>query len=123
MRAVLIYWSKARGLTREDVRRALAQQDPKEGETTMSAIEEWIQEGIEKGWQEGTEQGLQEGAASSVIRLLRARFGLLGSRLEDEIRDLSYPRLEELIVASLDFINVADLTTWTRECGTNNHPE
>jgi len=89
----------------------------------MSAIEEWIQEGIEKGWQEGTEQGLQEGAASSVIRLLRARFGLLGSRLEDEIRDLSYPRLEELIVASLDFINVADLTTWTRECGTNNHPE
>ncbi|HEY6330196.1 MAG TPA: Rpn family recombination-promoting nuclease/putative transposase [Blastocatellia bacterium] len=131
IRAVLTYWAKARGLKTEDVRRALEMEGQSAVETTMTAIDEWIQEGfdkgviqgIEQGRQQGIERGRQEGLASAAVRLLGARLGILGAHLKDEIRELPYSELEELIVAAADFNTVVDLAAWIAERGTQHTQE
>lgn len=70
--------------------------------------EQAVQEGIEQG----IEQGRQEGEASLVLRLLKRRFGELASTQEDQIRQLSIEKLENLGEALLDFENEEDLSNW-----------
>jgi len=51
-------------------------------------------EGLEKGRREGLGQGKREGLASSLLIVLRARFGRVGRDLERRIRDAQPQQLQ-----------------------------
>ncbi|MCI0391468.1 MAG: DUF4351 domain-containing protein [Acidobacteria bacterium] len=60
------------------------------------------------------EEGRQEGAVAFALRLLRKRFGEVGSETEARIEALSLGDLEGLGEDLLDFSSVDDLTAWLR---------
>ena len=47
-----------------------------------------------------------------ILRLLNRRFGEVDSELQERIRGLSIPQLEELSETLLDFEALTDLLTW-----------
>jgi predicted transposase/invertase (TIGR01784 family) len=111
MRTVLIYWSKAGGLSKGDVARALEQDVPREvGEVMATIADEYRQEGIEQG----IEQGQRKEAVSITLRLLRARFGPVEAALEHAVRALPLELLEDLGVALLGFTSAGDLVAWMK---------
>ncbi|MDB9312948.1 Rpn family recombination-promoting nuclease/putative transposase [Spirulina sp. CS-785/01] len=61
---------------------------------------------------EGAQEGRQEGEVQLVLRLLSRRFGQLGARQEQQIRQLSLEQLEALAEALLDFSSLAELEEW-----------
>ena len=69
------------------------------------------EEGREEGRQQGREQG-REAMANAVSRQLIKRFGELSGEIRLQISALSFPVLEDLSEALLDFTNVADLRAW-----------
>ncbi len=58
------------------------------------------------------EEGLQEGALAIITRLLKRRFGELSERVQKRISRLTFPQLEDLAEALLDFQQVAELNKW-----------
>ncbi len=98
---------------REGIQQGL-QQGRQEG--IQQGIQQGRQEGIQQGIQLGLQQGLQlgrkEGESLLILRLLSRRFGLMEPELQESIRQLPLPQLENLGVALLDFSNMTDLTTW-----------
>jgi predicted transposase/invertase (TIGR01784 family) len=77
-----------------------------------------LQKGLDEGRKQGLQQGLQQGLeqeARLVMRQLSRRFGVLEPQLQERIRGLSLPGLEELGEALLDFQQVTDLALWLDE--------
>jgi predicted transposase YdaD len=62
--------------------------------------------------EEGVEKGKQTEALAMIIRQLTRRIGTVEPQLQERIRSLSLPQLEDLGEALLDFSSVTDLTTW-----------
>ncbi|WP_017325288.1 DUF4351 domain-containing protein [Synechococcus sp. PCC 7336] len=58
------------------------------------------------------ERGRREGEQSLVLRQLKHRFGVLSSKLQQQVDMLSLSSLEELGEALLDFSSEADLAAW-----------
>ncbi|HLO84894.1 MAG TPA: DUF4351 domain-containing protein [Nostocaceae cyanobacterium] len=85
----------------------LARIEPKR-EEVMEIVTSWMEEGIERG----LEQGRQQEAVSFTLRLLKRRFGVLTSQLQERIQALSVEELEDLGEELLDFTDIADLETW-----------
>ena len=71
---------------------------------------------IQKGVQQGLQRGKQEEALLLLLRQLTRRFGEINPQLQERIRGLSLPQLEDLGVALLDFVAVTDLVVWLDEC-------
>ncbi len=67
---------------------------------------------INEGIQQGVQQGEQRGEASLIIRQLSRRFGTVEGTLQERIRQLSVPQLEELGESLLDFSSLSDLLSW-----------
>ncbi len=61
---------------------------------------------------EGIQQGEQRGESSLIIRQLSRRFGTVEGTLQERIRQLSVPQLEELGESLLDFSSLSDLLSW-----------
>jgi predicted transposase YdaD len=63
--------------------------------------QEILQEGEKQGEQRGLQQGLQQGEKAEAITLisrqLKKRFGSLEEPVQERIRHLSVPQLEELV--------------------------
>lgn len=68
--------------------------------------------------EEGLAKGKQQEAFALLMRQLTRRIGTVEPQLQERIRSLSLPQLEDLGEALLDFSSVADLTTWLQ-----NHQE
>ncbi|MDB9312949.1 DUF4351 domain-containing protein [Spirulina sp. CS-785/01] len=75
----------------------------------------FYQEVYAEGAQEGRQEGRQEGEVQLVLRLLSRRFGELGARQEQQIRQLSLEQLEALAEALLDFSSLAELEEWLEQ--------
>jgi predicted transposase YdaD len=65
--------------------------------------------------QEGRQEGRQEGEVALLIRQLTRRFGELDLAVQEQIRSLSIPELEELGEAMLDFQELTNLTAWLEQ--------
>jgi predicted transposase/invertase (TIGR01784 family) len=112
IRTVLLYWAKARGLSRDDVARAVKQDVPREaGDVMATFVDEYRQEGIELG----IEKGQRKEAVSITLRQLRARFGPLEPLLEQAVHTMPLEQLEDLGVALLSFATAADLDAWIKQ--------
>ena len=101
----------------------LSQLKPQEEEPIMQIVTSWMEQGIERGLQQGIERGLQQGiergevqqALKVFMRLLSKKFGTpLDRSLENQIRQLTLPQLEDLTEALLDFNGVEDLQEWLK---------
>ncbi len=62
--------------------------------------------------QKGEQRGKKQEALALIMRLLTHRLGAIAPQLEDQIRALSVPQLEDLGEALLDFSSETDLTSW-----------
>jgi predicted transposase/invertase (TIGR01784 family) len=62
--------------------------------------------------EEGVEQGKQTEALAMIMRQLTRRIGTVEPQLQERIRSLSLPQLEDLGEALLDFSSRDDLTAW-----------
>ncbi|HEX5083365.1 MAG TPA: DUF4351 domain-containing protein [Blastocatellia bacterium] len=87
----------------------------KEGELMQSFAETWLEEGRREGREEGLREGLREGVATTVLRQIHRRFGILDAETTSRIRVLPLEKLEQLSDALLDFTSRDDLTAWLSE--------
>ncbi len=71
-----------------------------------------LQQGLQRGRREGKEEGQQEGEIALLLRFLKRRIGEVNPILQEQIRKLSTPALEELEDALLDFSAPTDLVIW-----------
>ena len=62
--------------------------------------------------QKGEQRGKKQEALALIMRQLVRRLGAIAPQLEDQIRGLSVPQLEDLGEALLDFSSETDLTSW-----------
>ncbi|GFE71034.1 hypothetical protein CFPU101_36440 [Chroococcus sp. FPU101] len=53
-----------------------------------------------------------QGQVSTIIRLLKRKFGQLSPEIEAKIQNLSSPQLDDLTETLLDFQHIDDLTSW-----------
>ncbi len=80
--------------------------------------EEMMQESViyqdilQKGEQRGEQRGKQKGEAGLIIRQLNHRLGNVEPEIEQRIRGLSIPQLDNLGEALLDFSSQTDLTDY-----------
>ncbi|MBD1924952.1 DUF4351 domain-containing protein [Trichocoleus sp. FACHB-90] len=86
----------------------IASFEPVEIEVVMEIVTSWMQKGIEQG----LEQGRHEGELAVIMRLLNRRIGTVAPELQEQIRQLSLPQLEDLAEVLLDFSDAADLVSW-----------
>lgn len=85
----------------------LSQLKPQEEEPIMQIVTSWMEQGIERG---EVQQALKV-----FMRLLSKKFGTpLDRSLENQIRQLTLPQLEDLTEALLDFNGVEDLQEWLK---------
>lgn len=89
------------------LRADIARMEPVEQEVVMKIVTSWMEEGIEQGKQQATQ--------SLVMRQLPRRIGALTPELQERIQQLSLTQLEDLVVALLDFSEVADLEAWLHQ--------
>ncbi len=68
--------------------------------------------GEQRGLQRGREEGRQQGEAALILRLLTLRFGDINPQLQEQIRGLAIPQLEELAEALLNFSSQSDLVSY-----------
>jgi predicted transposase YdaD len=78
-------------------------------------LEEGMRQGLQVGRAEGKAEGRQQGEAELIIRLLNRKLGSLDQAIQEQIRNLSLSKLEELGEALLDFSDAGDLQAWLRE--------
>lgn len=67
--------------------------------------------------QKGLQQGKQEGELAVVLRQLTRRIGTINPEVQERLRQLSIPQLEDLAEALLDFSDATDLTDWLSSQG------
>ena len=77
----------------------------------MAVINEWTEAALEKGREQGLELGLTTGL-SPFLRILRRTVGNLPAEVEEQVRKLSAPQLEELADAQPTFSSLEDLKAW-----------
>jgi predicted transposase YdaD len=65
-----------------------------------------------EGHVEGHEEGTIEEAKRLALKLLRRRYGSLGTGVVAKINDLSLDQLESLCEDIMDFVNLQDLDNW-----------
>lgn len=68
--------------------------------------------GEQRGLQRGREEGRQQGEVALILRLLTLRFGDINPELQEQIRGLSIPQLEDLAEALLNFSSQSDLVSY-----------
>lgn len=79
----------------------------------MEIVTSWMEQGIERGIEQGRMEGRELQAIELVLRLLPRRIGQeVTFPLEEQIRQLTLPQLEDLADALLDFGSVEDLQVW-----------
>ena len=73
---------------------------------TMSLVSSWEQKGIE--------QGIERGKHEILTRQIERRFGIqvVGRHIDECLSQLSSTLLDDLAVALLDFVGIADLEKW-----------
>ncbi|MBD1933892.1 DUF4351 domain-containing protein [Funiculus sociatus] len=71
-----------------------------------------LQKGEMRGLQRGREEGRQQGEAALILRLLTLRFGDINPELQEQIRGLAIPQLEDLAEALLNFSSQSDLVSY-----------
>lgn len=71
-----------------------------------------LQEGVRQGLQQGQQIGRQEGETALIILQLQRRLGSVDSTTQEQIRNLSSAKLEQLGEALLDFSDARDLAAW-----------
>ena len=89
--------------------------ESEEREEVMQIVTSWMKTGIEQGRQEGLQAGRQEGLQREtelIIRQLKRKIGQLTPDIEEQVKELEIPELENLGEALLDFERLDDLTTW-----------
>lgn len=123
VRIILLYLSKARDLSRDDVKTALEESVSREvknavanvfDEYRQEGIELGIKQGLQQGLREGMEQGEQRGFASANLQLLRARLGPLDPDLEKAILAMPLDLLQNLGDMLLRFNSPADVAIWIK---------
>ncbi|BAZ20774.1 hypothetical protein NIES4073_16510 [Kalymmatonema gypsitolerans NIES-4073] len=62
--------------------------------------------------QKGEQRGKKQEALALILRLLPRRIGSVNPQLQEQIRSLSVPQLEDLGEALLDFSSETDLINW-----------
>jgi predicted transposase YdaD len=62
--------------------------------------------------QKGEQRGKKQEALALILRLLPRRIGPVTPQLQEQIRSLSVPQLEDLGEALLDFSSETDLINW-----------
>ncbi|WP_414585108.1 Rpn family recombination-promoting nuclease/putative transposase [Scytonema sp. PCC 10023] len=62
--------------------------------------------------QKGEQKGKKQEALAYTMRLLNRRIGSVNPQLQEQIRSLSVPQLEDLGEALLDFSSETDLINW-----------
>lgn len=80
-------------------------------------LQQGLQQGQQLGRLQGKVEGWQEGEAALIIRQLNRRLGSVDSADQEQIRNLSSSKLEELGEALLDFSDATDLAAWLRNQG------
>ena len=81
------------GLTDNEFR-LYQQRYPEESNTMAGVIQRARDEGVRQGRVEGEQQGLVEGERTVLERLLRRRFGLLPTQVDERLREASTAELE-----------------------------
>lgn len=94
------------------IRQLFREEVMRESVVYQDILQRGLQQGLQQGLEQGLQQGLQQGEATLILRLLNRRFGEVDSQLQERIRGLPIPQLEELSEALLDFEAVTDLVTW-----------
>jgi predicted transposase YdaD len=97
------------------IRQLLREEVMRESVIYQDILQKGLDEGRKQGLQQGLQEGLEQEARSLVIRQLTRRFGVLEPQLQEQIRRLSLPGLEDLGEALLDFQQVTDLALWLAE--------
>ena len=90
----------------------------KESVIYQKILQGGVRQGIEQGQQFGRAEGWKDGEAALIIRQLNRRFGSLDWATQEQIRNLSTAKLEELGEALLDFSDATDLANWLRNDNT-----
>lgn len=97
-----------RHVSRDDIIRAVDDVMKDEGSNILPTVaEQWIEEGKQIGLEQGLERG-REQLLHAAVDLLEARFGPLPQELHAAISQLSMTRLQQLIVAALNFASTDD---------------
>jgi len=90
IQAILRYILRVAGDTSfETVRQRFIEVTPAIEAAMASPAEQLIQQGLEQGLQKGRQEGLEQGNRKTLARLLRLRFGALGSEAEARIEEAS----------------------------------
>lgn len=91
----------------------------KESAIYQEILQEGVRQGIERGQQFGRvigrAEGWKDGEAAMIVRLLTHKFASIDSATQEQIRNLSSTKLEELGEALLDFSDATDLVNWLRD--------
>ena len=61
------------------------------------AAKEWMKQGHAEGWQEGIAEGKADQAVSSILTVLKTRFGQLPAHVEPWVRQLPTEQLDKLL--------------------------
>lgn len=84
-----------------------------------SAREEGLEQGLEQGLQQGLEQGRGEGILlgeqSSLLRVLRKRFGSISNTLIERIGRLDLQQVEKLLDGVLEFSSIDEIESFLGE--------
>ena len=97
----------------------IARREPNQQEVVMEIVTSWMERGLEQGLQ----RGKQEEAQALILRQLPRRIGAVTPELQDNIRSLPVPQLEELAEALLDFSVEADLMAWLQQVSDESEVE
>jgi hypothetical protein len=99
LEALLRYIASAgKGVGEQEVRDAVREAFPEEGDKLMTNfVEKWVEQGVEQGIEQGIEQGVAQGIAQGAVvaaredllEVLRARFGAVPAGVTEWVRTQS----------------------------------
>ncbi len=69
-------------------------------------------EAYRRGKQEGWQEGQRSGATEILVTVLKLRLGTLPSRLESEVRSLSFEQSQNMAIALPQIKTIQDLEAW-----------
>jgi flagellar biosynthesis/type III secretory pathway protein FliH len=75
-------------------------------------LAEGLEKGLEKGLSQGLERGRREASHTLLLRLMRRRWGTIPPAVVSEVEALSFPAMEELAEAFVDFNSLSELQEW-----------
>lgn len=83
----------------------------RDAEDTMPTIaEKWFQQGEVKGHTEGHTEGRTEGALSTIVHLLRVRFGSISDGVLNTLKRFDMDRLEQVVALGLNAKSLDEFT-------------